>query len=150
MPLHHPVAWAVAGSVAIAGTNRAKWSKGTARVRHLESSPEGLLLVEMDDDNVFVAASTPDALRKHAERLAHARGIAEKDFEAATLFLFAGQQPIFRRFPVFCHAERLLRRFALCCNRSLQHSAPSPELYPFEPQAPDRAAMRFPVVTVRT
>lgn len=55
MPIHHPVTWAVAGSIAVAGAQHAKWNKGTARVRHLESSPEGLVLVEMDDDNIFVA-----------------------------------------------------------------------------------------------
>ena len=35
--------------------NNAKWVRGTARVRDISSSPEGYVLVEMDDDNVFVA-----------------------------------------------------------------------------------------------
>jgi hypothetical protein len=54
MPIHHPVAWAAASGLALVGLNRAKWKEGTARVRLLESGPEGLVLVEMDDDNIFV------------------------------------------------------------------------------------------------
>jgi hypothetical protein len=53
--MSHPFAWTIGGAIAVGGWQAAKWRQGTSYVRNLESSPEGYVLVEMDDDNVFVA-----------------------------------------------------------------------------------------------
>jgi hypothetical protein len=41
--------------VGLAAKNHAQWRKGTACVRHLESTPDGYVKVEMDDDYTFIA-----------------------------------------------------------------------------------------------
>jgi hypothetical protein len=46
----------VAGaSVAVWGLGKAKWRSNTAYVRHLESTADGYVLVEMDNNDAFVA-----------------------------------------------------------------------------------------------
>lgn len=65
--MSHPVAWAIGGFGALKALDKVKWVHGTARVCYLESSPEGWVLVEMDDDRVFVA--DPETLQSfHAAR----------------------------------------------------------------------------------
>ena len=52
---NHPVIAGGGLMVGLAVKNRAQWRKGTAYVRHLESTPDGYVKVEMDDDYTFIA-----------------------------------------------------------------------------------------------
>jgi hypothetical protein len=69
--VHHPIRWAIGGTLAIAGASRAKWREGTACVRHLYSTPDGFVHVEMDDNNVFVA-DAEQLQSLHAAKQTHA------------------------------------------------------------------------------
>jgi hypothetical protein len=51
----HPVAATAVGLGTIAMANKDKWTRGTARVRDYQTIQDGNVLVEMDDDNIFVA-----------------------------------------------------------------------------------------------
>jgi hypothetical protein len=52
---NHPVVAGVTILGGIALKNHAQWRKGSAYVRHLESTPDGYVKVEMDDDYTFIA-----------------------------------------------------------------------------------------------
>jgi hypothetical protein len=53
--MSHPVVASAVNVVAALAAARIKWSKGTARVRDLVISPEGWVLVEMEDGKAFSA-----------------------------------------------------------------------------------------------
>lgn len=52
---NHPIVVACGGAIALAGLSKAKYTRGFACVRQLESTSDGYVVVEMDDDRVFVA-----------------------------------------------------------------------------------------------
>jgi len=51
----HPVLDIAVGLAAVALLKRAKWNHGSAYVRALQSTPDGWVVVEMDNNDAFVA-----------------------------------------------------------------------------------------------